>query len=403
MKAWFLVLLIFLSGGYLFADISLNAGQESREELQRRFNELEGQIRLSEQVRRLQQELLEGPDPEIIIPIKPLKPSYWREGIAQLKRVLQDPPKLPASGLVAGAAAGAATAAGAGVGLYWLWKLARRARLRRVDKVHFSVTSPPSVMRGTPFVVDIWAHLEEQREEVIERARESLVFFREPKIQTKGPVRVARGTTLLVRLKIDDLIINDAEDAEDVILWEGEIGNATFAVKVPVDAEDGTRVGLATIHMYGLEIAKIYFDIQVGQFTGEVDNLPIREYVHRRAFASYASLDRKDVLGRIQMAKKIKPDLDIFVDVLSLRSGQLWEQKLYKFIQESDTFYLFWSDHARKSEWVEKEWRYALQTKGITFINPVILCSLEEVPPPQELKMLHFNDPEHANMCGKKR
>jgi hypothetical protein len=44
------------------------------------------------------------------------------------------------------------------------------------------------------------------------------------------------------------------------------------------------------------------------------------------------------------------------------------------------------------SECVEKEWRCALEKRGIDFINPVPLDFPDEVPPPPELNTKHFND-----------
>jgi hypothetical protein len=48
--------------------------------------------------------------------------------------------------------------------------------------------------------------------------------------------------------------------------------------------------------------------------------------------------------------KKIRPELDIFLDVLSLRSGQDWDQQLRLQIPEKDVFFLFWSLNASKSK-----------------------------------------------------
>jgi hypothetical protein len=48
MKTWFLIILMFISSGYLFVDTSLLAAQGSREELQRKNNLLEEKARFSE-------------------------------------------------------------------------------------------------------------------------------------------------------------------------------------------------------------------------------------------------------------------------------------------------------------------------------------------------------------------
>jgi hypothetical protein len=265
-----------------------------------------------------------------------------------------------------------------------------------VDKVHFSVTSPPDVTPGSSFILQVWAHLERQRHIVIERARQSVGG--EIRIESKGPVHLPRSTVLCVRLKIEGLTV---EDPEDTILWEGEVGNATFAVMVPKDAVAGARRGLVTIHVDGFQIAKIHFSIQVGAQQSRADHLAVQERQHRSAFASYASADNDEVLARIQGIQKAAPELDIFLDRLKLRSGQDWEQELWKRISASDVFYLFWSKNARDSIWVEKEWRYALDAKGLDFIDPVPLVSPKDVPPPTELASKHFNDWVIAFMSSK--
>jgi hypothetical protein len=267
-----------------------------------------------------------------------------------------------------------------------------------VDRVHFSLTAPPAVLPETAFVLNVWAHLEQQRIEVIKRAREA-AGGGEIYIQSKGPIRVARGTILTVHLRLDELIVNDSDDT---IFWEGDIGNATFAVIVPKDVTHGTKQGIAAIYVDGLQIAKINFVIQVCARASTADRLEVREARHRKAFASYASADRDEVLARIQGILKAAPDMDVFVDILKLRSGQDWEQNLWREIPSSDVFYLFWSRSAKESRWVEKEWRCALEAKGPDFIDPVPLVSPDEVSPPAELAGKHFNDWTLAFMRGRR-
>jgi tetratricopeptide (TPR) repeat protein len=268
-----------------------------------------------------------------------------------------------------------------------------------VDNVHFSITSPAQVCPSASFVVDIWAHLGEQRDEVIRRAKEALPNV-EISIMSKGPVNVCRGTILTVRLKIDEL---EVEDYEDTIMWNAEIGNANFRVTVPKETAPGSKPGVATIHANGIQIARIYFDIQVGNETSSTEKIQTKQQQNRKAFASYASADRDSVLARIQGIQKIAPQLEVFVDVVSLRSGQYWEKELWEVIPSKDVFYLFWSSNAAKSEWVEKEWRCALKTRGLDFIDPVPLEAPEQAPPPPELSSKHFNDWTLPYMRGKRQ
>ena len=255
------------------------------------------------------------------------------------------------------------------------------------DAVVFTVTSPPTFVPGTAAVIDVWAHLERHRAEVLDRARAEAGG--EISSKSRGPVEVARGSVLTIKLHVQNLEI---DEPEDTLLWRGDIGNATFAVRVPAGLTPGPRSGVAHIHVGGLRIARINFVVQVGPQKNGSDFLETKQERFHKAFASYATPDRDEVLARIQGIQKAAPTLDVFLDVVKLRSGQHWEGELFERINGSDVFYLFWSARARQSEWVEKEWRYALKTRGLDFIDPVPLAPPDEVPPPQELAEKHFND-----------
>jgi hypothetical protein len=158
------------------------------------------------------------------------------------------------------------------------------------------------------------------------------------------------------------------------------------------EAGAGQKPGKISIFIDNLEIAKVHFVLTVGDAAAAPGIVNASTSAHRTAFASYASADRDTVLHIIQGMQKVAPDLDVFLDVASLRSGDRWAHRLVDEIGGRDVFYLFWSESASRSEWVEREWRCALERKGIDFINPVPLVSPAAIPPPKELGELHFND-----------
>jgi hypothetical protein len=260
--------------------------------------------------------------------------------------------------------------------------------------VHFTVAAPATVKPGDSFVVDLYAHLARQRPAVMRRVREEY-GSRAMGVKSKGPVELARGAVLQVRLDMEGMQV---AQPDDTLMWQGEIGNADFAVQAPQDARQGPRQGLLTVRCEGLQIMRIHFCVAVAATTAQPADLPIRVQRHRRAFASYASADRDAVLARVHGMQKAAPDLDVFLDVLSLRSGEDWQKKLWDVIPQNDVFYLFWSASARKSRWVTREWKCALKAKGLQFIDPVPLASPEAAPPPHELSGLHFYDPVLAFM-----
>ncbi len=263
-----------------------------------------------------------------------------------------------------------------------------RPRLELAGPAQFTVTAPQFVLPGSEFLVLVWAHLEDQFDAVVSRASKELGVS-EALIRTKGPVLLERGSSLSVTVKIEGCAV---DDPEDTLLWEGSIANASFLVRVPPVAAAGPHSGVVSVACMGMRIARMYFQITVTQTTGGHEILPSPAHRLRKAFASYASQDRDEVLGRIQGIQKVAPELEVFLDVDSLRSGHYWTEEILKIIPATDVFYLFWSVHASRSAWVEKEWRCALDCKGIDFIDPVPLAPPEEAPPPPELSQKHFND-----------
>ena len=260
-------------------------------------------------------------------------------------------------------------------------------RSRRLDRVDFTLTAPGVVAPGLTFEVLVWVHIPAERGQVIERAHDEMRRT-DLLVHTKGPVRLERGAALTVKLKIAGALI---EEPEDSVMWDGETTYAAFVVRMPDTTERVSWPGTAYIYAATLQIAKIPFVLPFQ--TAVPDALTEAGAVrYRQAFASYAAPDRDEVLARVQGMLKAAPGLQVFLDVLSLRSGQDWERVLTTAIPASDIFYLFWSSNARASEWVEKEWRCALRERGLDFIDPVPLEPPDQAPPPQELATLHFND-----------
>jgi hypothetical protein len=117
---------------------------------------------------------------------------------------------------------------------------------------------------------------------------------------------------------------------------------------------------------------------------------------YRRAFISYASVDQPEVVKRVQMLATL--GISFFQDVMHLRQGSLWKDRILGEIEESDVFLLFWSSSARSSEFVAKEIAAALRCQAandenLPSIVPVPIEGPPPVPPPAELAHLQFNDP----------
>jgi hypothetical protein len=259
--------------------------------------------------------------------------------------------------------------------------------LRAGEAVTFSTFAPSTIVTGQTFVIDLWAHTSQQSECVLQEAKS---VGRDRKLGVKAGVQISRGSVLGLLLEIPTMHIRDPTEN---LSWNGVPSNASFIVKVPENAARGPHTARIAITAAGIPLAKLSFTIEVGtENSPRASLLPTMLKQMRTAFASYSSRDRAEVFARVQGMKKIRPELEVFLDVLSLRSGQDWEAQLNRYLPSRDVFFLFWSRHAKQSTEVEKEWRLALKMRGLEYIDPVPLCDPKESPPPAELQGLHFND-----------
>lgn len=205
--------------------------------------------------------------------------------------------------------------------------------------------------------------------------------------KSSGFQQVRENARVKIVLTSPDVAI---EDDTNVQTWTGGYLSFDFAIFLPADYAKKQILLKATVYFDDVPATKLMLTVKV-QAQAQPE-LEVKRQDILSAFVSYASQDRIRVASLIQGMSKARPDLDIFFDVSSLTSGQKWEQQLYTEIDSRDILFLCWSQNARSSPWVEREWRYALRTKGVDAIEPIPLEQPDQCPPPEELSAKHFND-----------
>lgn len=267
------------------------------------------------------------------------------------------------------------------------------------DRVQFRAFAPQQIAPGTTVLVDIWACLPAQAAEVASLAA-STAANRQAGL--RAGLSVQRGSLVTVRLQIDALQVDPAVQVLD---WQGEPVNATFVVLAPAQARIGTHVARARLLVNAVPIGELTFLLNVAPAAAEPKFMDAgaSSVAYSSAFASYASEDRGDMLARVQGMKAVAPDLDIFIDALSLRAGERWQQRIDQEVAARQRLLLFWSPHAAGSKWVDYEWRAAARLKGLGAIDPVPLADPRLANPPGELQALHFNDAYVAHIEAERR
>lgn len=254
----------------------------------------------------------------------------------------------------------------------------------RMDQVQFSAVSPKNAIKGEYTLIQVFMYQQNFRN-VVQEAMEMMDSPAQEK--RSGFHNVRENTCVKIRLTCPDMQIEDNELEQ---YWSGGYLQFDFAICPPEDFKKRQLLLTAAVYFDGIPATRLM--LMLNPQAPAQESIDVKRHDICSAFVSYASQDRPRVGALIQGMRKARPDMDIFFDVNSLRSGEDWEQILYQEIHNRDVLFLCWSRHAKESPWVEREWRYALEQKGSDAIEPIPLEQPDICPPPAELSRKHFND-----------
>lgn len=149
--------------------------------------------------------------------------------------------------------------------------------------------------------------------------------------------------------------------------------------------------GLLTFTVDGIIVADVPLSVFVtpDESVANAPNVLTTQKLYDSIFCSYSHTDTV-IIERVERVYRAL-GLDFLRDVHTLRSGQHWSDEIYAMIDKANIFQLFWSHTAAQSQYVEKEWRYALKLNRdeVNFIRPVYWqAPMPDVP--SDLGHIHF-------------
>jgi TIR domain len=259
--------------------------------------------------------------------------------------------------------------------------------------VDAAVFCPPRVAKGSVFLVQVFLYPPGAEHKTAVQARKA-----DAAAERRGtyslPLDLPSGTRVDVRLEMPDLVV---AEPDGFLIWRGRPTTSQFEVTVPAGTPGTEAIGRVRFAVDGIPAGTLRFKIKLAAAGSKLAAMAQREIEavrYRRAFVSYSSQDRGEVLRRVQ-AFRIA-GLSVFQDLLDLDPGERWERQLYQEIEVCDVFLLFWSSAAAASEWVAKEIAYALARKAGSDDHPPAIQPVPiegpPPPPPETLRHLHFND-----------
>jgi serine/threonine-protein kinase len=178
--------------------------------------------------------------------------------------------------------------------------------------------------------------------------------------------------------------------------WLEDVHFETYQIRAPGSLDGSTVRGTVTAYLGMVVLAEVTLAIGVSSGADGRDS-PLEAdtaAAYRRVFASYAHQD-VEIVRQFERYARAFGD-EYLRDVLSLRAGEVWSERLLALIDQADVFQLFWSRRSMHSPYVRQEWEYALALNRPAFVRPTYWEDpLPESPadglPPEALKRLHFH------------
>jgi hypothetical protein len=271
------------------------------------------------------------------------------------------------------------------------------------ENVQFTVYRPATLVAERWHRMLVFTHIDEApdlapghmtpAQEVAERAQRILADELENyrKLAADSQFPVPRESEITLVPDVPKLTFNPPRRS---FVWATDlrVHDESFLLRAPHNLAGSLVRGRLSVFLGHLLLADIAitFRIECGgstlaaseQYWSRSSTRPFR-----KVFASYSHRDMQIVEAMEYHVKAL--GYDYLRDVIHLRSGQSWNDRLLGLINEADIFQLFWSSNSARSNYVEREWRYALALNREAFIRPAFW----EVPmpvPPEPLQALHF-------------
>lgn len=233
-----------------------------------------------------------------------------------------------------------------------LWQ--RIFKGKNYDNIYSTIYAPAEVKKKSHLLTQVYFHSKEEATKVHSLARSA-----DNNAQRRGYVPISlklkRGDKLDVEFNVygERCLMSKIK----TVLWQGSFTHCYFDYFVPDDIAVDELSCEANLYVNGAMIGEMRFLTQIVE-APKKRNSYIMSRRFNRIFISYAHQDAHKV-KLLALAYKAQ-GVDYFYDRDSLKPGDVYEDKIFDYIDSSDLFVLCWSKNAESSKYVVKEKDHAL-------------------------------------------
>lgn len=223
------------------------------------------------------------------------------------------------------------------------------------DRAYSSVFAPAEVKKKSHLLTQIYLHLYEDSEKVISLSQKA---DRNSERRDYVPlsVNIRRGA----KVDVEFCIYGETKlmDKRVSSIWQGDFLKFSFDYFVPQNIDVEELCCEAIVFVEGMMIGEMRFITQIVE-NPKVVAPKVVSHCFKRIFISYAHKDEQQVKF-IAAAYKAQ-GVDYFYDSHYLAPSDVYEEKIFDYIDNADLFVLCWSKNAADSEYVSREVERALQ------------------------------------------
>ncbi len=222
-------------------------------------------------------------------------------------------------------------------------------RIPQEDSVYASVFSPSQVKERSHMLIQVFLHLEYESDKVTLLASEA-----DRNAQRRGyeplKCKLKQGEQIDIELKIfgEQLLKQERR----TVIWRGIYTKCSFDYLIPQNLGLDDLSCEITIYRSGVPIGDLRFLTMIVENPRNL-NAEVKTRQYNKIFISYSHKD-SDRVKSLALAYKAQ-GTDYFYDRDNLMAGDVYEEKILRYIDKADLFILCWSENASKSEYVQKE------------------------------------------------
>lgn len=229
------------------------------------------------------------------------------------------------------------------------------ANLSDINEVYSSIFAPAEVKPKSHMLVQVYLHLYEETEKVKALAQESdKNAERRDYIPLQCKLKKGDKVDVVLNINGNTLLYNSSKS----IIWKGSFCKYAFDYLVPSNLDIEELSCSVNLYVNGAIVGEMLFYTQIVDSPAQLNANVIAKPV-KKLFISYSHNDLKSAEKIAKLYEGM--DVDVFFDKHRLKSGYIYSEEIFNFINKADTFVLCWSENAAQSEYVEKERKAALE------------------------------------------